>query len=198
MKQNNCNDCAFQCDSWIDLKKHTKITRNKPRDQTETCYNCNQEFSSYKQLMNHRKLEHTSKKQECVFDEDSCWYVHKKENADRNEEVFCDDCETIFTHTTELMRHKKQMHENQVPRCQYFLQGTCKRNNVTCCFLHKNEDSREVNENFDEKIENLDFQKAEKKAPPDQMTVMMNRISNLSLKVEQLQKMRRETTRGVF
>ena len=207
MKQYNCNDCAFQCDSWVELKKHSKITRHKPRDQNETCYTCNQEFSSYRQLMNHRKLVHPSKKtcryflkQECVFDEDSCWYVHKKENTEKNEGVYfkCDDCESIFPHTSELMKHKKQMHKSQVPECLYFLQGTCKRNNNTCWFLHKNEDSREVNENFDEKIENLDFQKAEKKAPPDQMTVMMNRISNLSLKVEQLQKMRRETTRGVF
>ena len=90
------------------------------------------------------------------------------------------------------------MHENQVPKCQYFLQGTCKRNNVTCWFLHKNEDSREVNENLDEKIEDLDFQNTEKKAPPDQITTMMNMINNLSLKVEQLQKMRGETMEGEF
>ena len=75
----------------------------------------------------------------------------------------CDHCESSFTHTAELMKHKKQFHVNQVPRCQYFLQESCKRNNNKCCFLHKNEDSRQVNENFDEKIEDLDFQKAEKK-----------------------------------
>ena len=139
MKQNNCNDCAFQCDSWIDLKKHTKITRNKPRDQTETCYNCNQEFSSYKQLMNHRKLEHTSKKQECVFDEDSCWYVHKKENADRNEEVFCkcDDCESNFTHTSELMRHKRKCMKIKFPNVNIFYKGHVKETMLLAVFCTK-------------------------------------------------------------
>ena len=60
-----------------------KSTGHKPSEKIETCYNCQAEFSSYRQLMNHRKLEHPSRKicryflkQECVFDDETCWYVH--------------------------------------------------------------------------------------------------------------------------
>ena len=136
MKQYNCNDCAYQGDSWIELKKHMKNTGHKPCDKIETCYNCQTEFSSYRQLMNHRKLEHPSKKlcryflkQECLFDEETCWYVHKSGNMNTEES---------------------------------------------------------------DKSNELGFQIVTKKAPPDQQTDMLKMLSNLSLQMEQLQKITME------
>ena len=136
MKQYNCNDCAYQGDSWIELKKHINNTGHKPCDKVETCYNCQTEFSSYRQLMNHRRLEHPSKKlcryflkQECLFDEETCWYAHNSENMITKESDPCNE---------------------------------------------------------------LGFQKATKKAPPDQMSDMLRMISNLSLQMKQLQQMGQE------
>ena len=79
--------------------------------------------------MNHRKLEHPSKKicryflkQECVFDAESCWYVHKTENIN-NEGDTCNECGLFFEDRNNFMKHKKNLHVDQVAKCVNFING---------------------------------------------------------------------------
>jgi hypothetical protein len=57
-KQYNYEDCPFQGENGLELKRHISRTQHTPSDYVEECYTCKKEFKSYFLLMNHRKLEH--------------------------------------------------------------------------------------------------------------------------------------------
>ena len=45
-KQYNCEDCPFQSENSLELKKHVHRSRHTPSQTTEKCYTCKQEFWS--------------------------------------------------------------------------------------------------------------------------------------------------------
>ena len=120
-KQYNCKDCPFQGENGLELKRHIQRTKHTPCDHPEHCYTCKKEFASYWHLMNHRKIEHPSNnicryflKQECDFDSETCWYLHKEKpiNEEKKSEMkfVCNNCEREFEDRSVLMKHKKVMH----------------------------------------------------------------------------------------
>ena len=146
-KQYNCNDCAFQGENGIELKRHIKRTKHTPSDTQETCYTCKKVFTSYFKLMNHRKSEHPSNRTcrffldgECIFDADDCWYRHhekqKQEESQPAQSFACNLCDAIFKHKYELMKHKKEKHISKVSKFRAFLQGNCSLNEKSCWFVH--------------------------------------------------------------
>ena len=83
-KQYNCNDCSFQGENSLELKRHIQRTMHTPCEYMEECFTCSKEFSSYWLLMNHRKADHPSVKKcryflngECKFNAETCWYKHE-------------------------------------------------------------------------------------------------------------------------
>ena len=79
LRQFTCEDCPFQGESSLELKKHVLRTQHIPSEYKESCYTCKEEFKNYFHLMNHRKKEHPSTKvcrfflkQACIFEADEC------------------------------------------------------------------------------------------------------------------------------
>ena len=68
----NCNDCPMQYNTASELRNHLKITSHQPSKTVVDrksifldymkCYTCQLEFEGYKNLMEHRKNSHPSKK----------------------------------------------------------------------------------------------------------------------------------------
>ena len=71
-KQYNCEDCPFQGENGLELKKHIMRTKHCPSVSIEKCYTCKKEFPSYWHLMNHRKAEHPSKMQ--IFPDEEMYF----------------------------------------------------------------------------------------------------------------------------
>ena len=148
-KQFNCDDCPFQGENSLELKTHIRRTKNVSSDVVETFYTCKIEFNNYWQLMNHRKLEHPSRrrcryflKNECEFDEKKCWYKHDDVIINLNENLTamfeCNECKITFTDKPDLMKHKKYEHRDKVSMCRGF--ENCNVDEKDCWFLHKEVD----------------------------------------------------------
>ena len=191
-KQFNCEDCSFQGTTSLELKKHTKITYHNPSPYTEQCHTCSKEFKSYKEMMDHRKIEHPSKRLcryfkegTCIFENEKCWWRHSSKLEEPLENLFphnCQGCEMIFKTQNEMMKHKKREHRHLVSKCQKFMQGICDLNENSCWFLHTEQKMEVDGEN--EQV----FHEVKEKIPPDQMMMdkidkMMQRIQTLELKM---------------
>ena len=191
--QYNCNDCPFQGENGLALKKHVQRTKHCPSEYNEKCYTCKKEFTSYWNLMNHRKSDHPSNrrckfylKQACIFDSDTCWYRHEEqlvndlEHQDKTENE-CKDCEQKFQSKSDLMKHRKMEHQNRVSRCRDYLQGKCDLNDSLCWFIHEQQENKEAHEQV--------FHEAQESIPPDQVTQILSMITKLSFQVDLLEKM---------
>ena len=186
-----CMSCFLQFESSLQLKKHVERTLHTPCEYKEKCFTCDKMFSSYWQLMKHRKSEHPSTKtcryfqlKQCKFDEDSCWYKHEIISQSQVErtliESTCNECDTNFKGKNELMMHKKITHEKKVQKCRKFQQGNCVFDKNRCWFSHdmipKNDEIEQV------------FCEDKEKTPPDQIQNIYAIINQLSNQVAQMMK----------
>ena len=202
-RQYNCEDCPFQGENGLELKKHIVRTKHSPSEYLEKCYTCNKEFSSYWHLMNQRKTEHPSNKkcryflnEMCRFDADTCWYKHETESIRNVQESnsfenSCKDCDKRFMSKSDIMKHRKSEHKGKVSRCRDFLQGKCSLADNACWFSHDEKENEAEDNEFDEQepdFQNPVFHKVQEKTPPDQMSQIMSLINKLSLQVELLEK----------
>ena len=71
-------------------------------------------------------------KDECAFDNDTCWYMHKKMDDSscqkKIKNFICVPCEDTFESKNEFMKHKKCLHPNNVLICKNY------KNHLTCQF----------------------------------------------------------------
>ena len=155
----NCNDCAFQASDANELINHLKLTGHQPSENIKDkrkmytdykqCYTCKLEFDGYWNLMEHRKDVHPSRKK-CKYYPDEkctrgnkCWYVHEENLMDVDESFSsqdvrfkCNFCDFECTEKDTLMKHKKSAHKENVPNCNNFSSGTCKRTDANCWYNH--------------------------------------------------------------
>ena len=196
VKQFNCTDCSFQGDTWSQLKNHIQILGHNPVEYSERCYTCKQEFSSYWKLMTHRKVEHPSNKrcryylkQQCYFNNETCWYRHEMNIKEVETQFECRECDDKFLKKNELMVHKKKKHREITEKCRDYLQGNCKETEETCWFIHEMNKSSSYSMETEELPEDyLGFQKVGVKAPPDQLKYLIEMINKHSVKIESLEK----------
>ena len=159
-KQWNCYDCGFESTTSTSLMNHCKKQGHQPsktvqdgRGKLITCNNCQQDFTSFWNLMNHRKLMHPSNRKcrdfvkgECQRG-DLCWYVHDNvmELGSQNPQKFpppspdkitCYVCKCEFSSKNEMMNHKKKEHPSNII-CKNFCLGNCRRSEDQCWYLHK-------------------------------------------------------------
>ena len=210
----NCNDCPFQGDTAMTLLNHLKITSHQPSSLVDKrnlfedyrqCYTCKEEFDSYQNLMNHRKIVHPSNKKcrnfptKCTFNND-CWYVHDEQMETESLAVTdiktalkfqCNLCESNFNQRDEFMKHRKIKHQVRVDCCNKFTKGECSRTENTCWFRHSTQTT------YPEKVSSplkQVFQEAQAAmVPPDQISKVFQMMSLLSSQVTNLEKMFRET-----
>ena len=204
LKQYNCQDCAFQGERGIDLKKHSATSGHTPSECIEDCSICGGKFVTYSLLMNHMKKEHPSKisscwyfnNTTCKFEADECWSSHEVEPqiSQENSNFECRKCSKTFSRKGDLMKHIKKDHPMTAQKCRNFLTGACDRSEDMCWFVHsKSEENENKKVSFDLNVkeldENTDFQKAQEKTPPDQMNHLIEVIQNLTLRVKNIEKM---------
>ena len=159
-KQWNCNDCGFQSTTSTPLMNHCKDQGHQPsktvqdgRGKLITCNNCQKDFTSFWNLMNHRKLEHPSNRKcrdfvkgECQRG-DLCWYVHdnvmelgsqnpQKVQLQGVDKITCYVCKCEFSNKNDMMNHKKREHPSNII-CKNFCLGNCRRSEDQCWYLHK-------------------------------------------------------------
>ena len=192
-RQYNCDDCAFQGENRVELKKHLQRTKHCPSDLREVCYTCKEEFQSYWHLMNHRKKEHPSNKicryfkdGCCEFTDEECWYRHLDAHQNKTQDILkphlsCQLCNENFGEKSDLMKHKKEVHRGNVPKCRDFMLGKCTKSK-SCWFKHDDDQPMEIDD------EDQDFCEDQDKTPPDHVNLMMKMIKKLILQVELLEK----------
>ena len=202
----NCMDCSFQGNCVSDLIKHLKLTAHQPsktisdkrklfRDYKQ-CYTCKMDFDGYFNLMNHRKAIHPSSKKcrnfpgNCKF-ANNCWYVHDEqmESEEIHDNFKCDLCEVEIKGRDNFMKHKKNVHPDNIPTCDNFRKSQCTLGEKECWFEHKTEGP---------KLDSIPSTKPSEKQvireafgntfPPDQLKSMLIMIGKLFTKVENIEK----------
>ena len=85
----------------------------------------------------------------CEFGDEKCWFIHStKKNQEKSSEYNCKLCDKVFSNLSEYLRHRKRNHEQIIPTCRNFKDGTCIYWNKNCWFQHgENEDDNESNRN---------------------------------------------------
>ena len=131
----------------------------------------------------------------CDFDQETCWYSHATESSEDIDEVGndCNQCGKVFKTKSDLMKHIKAEHKMKVAKCRNFLQGSCDLDEMSCWFIHDDEEQmvddnnslsngKESN-NGEEQV----FQEAKEKTPPDHISRIMSLIMKLSIQVDKLE-----------
>ena len=164
--------------------------------------------------MDHRRDEHNSGNKVCRYfkngtcyfmdsDKGDCWYLHKIVETNSNEAkngFECKSCDKTFKTRSEVMNHRKEQHEDEVPLCNEIKEGKrCTRHR--CWFSHKNpESSQQVNPPVNVLDTNIrknseDFWKPlPSSRPPDQMDHMIAMLTTVMKEVSQLKEQLLQTT----
>ena len=104
----------------------------------------------------------------------------------------CHHCERTFNIRNDLMKHVKIEHIETVTKCKNFAEGNCSLRRESCWFLHDEKtDERAPGKSTEERNDNLNdsvFCEAKRKTPPDQMNQLIEIITKLSVKVENMEK----------
>ena len=143
-------NCDFQTNESGQLKKHISLKHEKQTSQGSVkCYNCEDTFSDFKNLMRHRKAAHPEIAKpckyyndgKCMFNAQTCWWTHETfTEQTTTDQIKCSICEKGFMQRKTLMSHKKQEHGEAVKPCEKFLYSECKFNDQ-CWFKHVSRNS---------------------------------------------------------
>ena len=196
----NCDDCQFQANSGLELKKHLNTKKHKAAHGVEVstlgetfkCKECKEEFSDKWNLMNHCRDTHPDKRRpcrnyqrdECEYPSDEgpkgCWWSHTAEihstsqSSKSNTNSNCNICGESFKKNFNLMIHKKDQHIESVPMCRNSKNGQCEFSK--CWFRHEQvSQNRKSKGAQDENAPaGLVFQKGPNQMEPPEMVEMQN------------------------
>ena len=179
------------------------ISGHSPSEYEETCFTCGDTFKSYSYLMNHLKKEHPSnrvccyfKENTCIFEESECRYIHSMQIKSEDQKHGCNKCGKTCQTRSELKRHLKGEHRELVARCKNFIAGRCERMDRYCWFLHETNGEDLTNKVLEHKTEDMEtesflkksvFHEGKERTPPDQLTHIMEVLTKLSLRMENLE-----------
>ena len=156
----NCNDCQFQANTRLELKKHLNTKKHKASNSVDEsslgdtfkCKVCKDEFCDWWNLMNHRRDTHPEARRRCRNDLNGvcdfpsdegpkgCWWSHasKKpsslQSPKSDVDHKCNVCEKVLDTKFNMMTHKKAEHFESVQICKNFLIGRCEF--IKCWFRH--------------------------------------------------------------
>ena len=132
-----CDICGKWCRSEADLDHHMKKHyannihhKHIKEDDVQTyssesmhCNFCEKPFHTKRDLMKHRKKEHSEKVSPCwkhsqgicEYGEPLCWFIHMDSSS--STKIKCNDCDETFSIQPLYRIHKKQHHQKSVPLC---------------------------------------------------------------------------------
>ena len=169
-----CQICIYNADSEFDLRIHMEYVHDFDDGFCSIkikCNICKTKFKGKKYLMNHIKTKHGGslppckyfQNGTCKFTENSCWFVHKREEMPT---MKCRHCEEKFFFKSEVMNHQKSFHEELLPICKNFVKGNCKFQSK-CWFQHwkyinpnetNNTDDSEYDDNDDSSTHETNYE----------------------------------------
>ena len=203
-KQWNCDGCSYQASSSKELINHLKLTGHQPsqnilnsKSEITHCPTCKEEFTSYWNLMNHRKQKHPSNricryflKNECIHGI-GCWFRHDKpmetessppKSASHQSEIKFNVCEKTFENWNSVRVHKRRDHAPKVP-CKRFKEWICKRSEQECWYLHNFKESES-----EKPSDNLGFQFPRLNPnPPDQTQIIMQTLQEVLQRMQMME-----------
>ena len=100
--------------------KHEEISEK--RSESVICYICNETFETRTKMMLHRKIEHRNLvricnnyvKNNCMFQNKSCWFLHEEESFEFEEHLEKED-EEISENKTESDSDFQKVFQNMKP-----------------------------------------------------------------------------------
>ena len=145
----NCGVCVAQYTSEEDLWVHMDNEHDVQKQDTTNrlkCENCEGTFENNGDLKYHMKDRHEDflepckfyARGSCFFTDETCWYSHKVNSNINSSKINleCKYCGETFHHKHELMRHRKQNHEDKVALCSKYESGKCDFE-ILCWFKHR-------------------------------------------------------------
>ena len=192
----NCHECDFQGSTDMQLKRHVGLKHTMKHSEGQgiiKCRICGDEFHDYRNLMTHRKANHIVSVAPChkyiegicAYTEDACWWKHEIRNIQEN--IQCYICGKGFVNRPEIMRHRKNEHEDMVQQCNQFVKGTCIYQSQYCFYKHTNKTNdktkggtkEDMKEGRKEEKETSDFQEdIENHKPPSGPVFQEEKVQN--------------------
>ena len=164
-----CNICDYEAEDGYQLDAHVwsdhddDVEEDLPENNQHIigCNICEEKFENMRDLMKHKKKEHSDRvamcwkfaSGNCIYGDTDCWFQHYQTEGDTEPAVNCNLCEKDFRCKTDLLRHRKTQHRQQVPRCRHEKNGNCIFGRRYCWFIHENLKTGLENENIEEEIE---------------------------------------------
>ena len=155
-----CDICGKWCRSEADQAHHMRKHEAIKTEQTISCNFCSKTFESKRDMMTHKKSEHTEKVSacwdfasgNCNLGNDVCWFNHCE--GLRKSEFKCNVCKQLFDNHNILMLHKKSEHTTTVKKCTNM---SCWYGDMKCWFLHdlKTDDEEKKDQQITEKMFNM-------------------------------------------
>ena len=145
------------------------------------CNFCEKRFTSLRNLMLHKKLQHLEQISmcwdfatgNCPFGDDRCWFRH---SVLKTSEVKCKICDDKFATRSDYQKHRKQKHPSLVPRCKDVASGKMCKYGIHCWFKHKEFEELET------AVENENIEKKEV------IEKLLDKIEKMSERITQLEK----------
>ena len=173
----NCNECHFQGTSEKQFEKHFFL-KHTVEGQAQaikiTCNNCGESFPSKTILLSHRKSKHGETvaicrkylEGRCPFSMEKCWWNHKQNDENKARSFNCYVCSEAFETKTKMMQHRKSNHKELVSKCNNFPLNKCIFADISCWFLHEQEEMDISFQNEKEKENEPVFQKVFRNIKP--------------------------------
>ena len=138
-----CKTCDDYFESKEDLDEHESKHAVNIDMSRLSCNFCENTFGTIRDLMSHKKLEHSDKVSicrdftngACHFGDENCWFNHSKTEGTTTYK--CRSCDNEFVSHADCLKHRKQEHSLLVPSCRNEAKGACKFGSITCWFRHK-------------------------------------------------------------
>ena len=170
----NCGVCVFQSSTEDPLWNHMDSEHDVQREREHapnSCKLCQQKFTKESDLKHHIKLNHEEMVRpckyflqgRCIFSDEVCWNSHNSEILQHREpsnEYKCKHCDEIFGIKSELMKHRKLNHLQNVALCRENNNNKCKYKNE-CWYQHisatiTNNETVKILTHLDERIKEME------------------------------------------
>jgi hypothetical protein len=153
-----CRFCKYRTSDMIEYDDH--VCENESESEQTNCFPCTfceQSFQSRRELMEHKKKEHSGRVSvcwkfnsgKCHYGDEKCWFNHIAAKC----EIKCNFREQTFPNQSEFLTHRKSNHEKFVPLCRNLPHGKCNYTDTNCWFKHKETEMINEHENNEKEIE---------------------------------------------
>ena len=127
-----CDKCEFEAADGYELEGHIWSEHDEEAAKSFACQFCGQNFSSLKDLMSHKKIDHSERVSlcynfsngTCPYEDDKCWFIYK-ETVEEQKIYECSICRKTYQKFNLYKRHMKLEHTEKVQNCKKYIEGAC-------------------------------------------------------------------------